>query len=411
MDEYLDELSARELEKMYEDQKETGHINDLMLNIPSELQKIKQWMLWKAELRPNGKINKPPVNKDGYKIDCTSPNNWLSFDEAMKIWLENQDKISGVGFVFTKDLGLVGVDFDGVIINGVLLPEFETWTKIFGSYTETSISGKGLHIICKGTLPGKGNRKGNVEMYEDKRFFVFSGNEIGKSDAFQSKIKEAQEAINALYSAKLIEQENKPQREEKESVKPLLSPVFYAPLVEDEKIIQVATRAKNGQKFLSLMDGNISGYTSQSDADLALCSILAFYTQDIAQIERIFSFSGLCREKWNRLDYRKSTIEKAMNNTFSKFDWSKTMENLDQKLSKKMIKLEEKKDKELLFSNVLEMTEKAYKITVDGGQIGLSGLVSVWIPKSEIKDYLEEKSSFVIPDWLFGKLAEKAKAI
>ena len=39
----------------------------------------------------------------------------------------------------------------------------------FGSYTELSPSGKGLHILCKGTLPGKGVKKNQVEMYDRGR--------------------------------------------------------------------------------------------------------------------------------------------------------------------------------------------------------------------------------------------------
>ena len=45
-----------------------------------------------------------------------------------------------------------------------------------GSYNEYSKSGNGIHIICKGVLPPKGRRKGNVEMYSEGRFFITTGN-------------------------------------------------------------------------------------------------------------------------------------------------------------------------------------------------------------------------------------------
>lgn len=32
---------------------------------------------------------------------------------------------------------------------------------------------------------------------------------------------------------------------------------------------------------------------------MALCSVLAFYTQDAAQIDRIYRGSGLARDKWD----------------------------------------------------------------------------------------------------------------
>lgn len=51
-----------------------------------------------------------------------------------------------------------------------------------------------------------------------------------------------------------------------------------------------------------------------SSADLALCCHLARITNsDIEQIDRIFRQSKLYREKWDREDYRNSTIKKAIN--------------------------------------------------------------------------------------------------
>lgn len=403
LDEYLESLSAKELEEKYFDQTVSS-----FLSLPKELAESKRWIFWKKILRKNKdgseKWTKPPCNRFGQDIDCYDSQEWHTLEDALQVWKENQDTVCGLGFVFTPDLGLVAIDLDSINTR-ILDNPFNGWLKKFNSYVELSQSMNGLHIIVKGKKPGTSCKKGNVEIY-DKHYFAITANMY---EPISNEIREAQDVINEFYKT-YFPDEDKTQEKEKEQGKPFSSPVFYSPVVEDQRIIEVATRARNGQKFLSLMAGNISGYPSQSDADLALCSILAFYTQDVAQIERIFSGSGLCREKWNRADYRKSTVEKAINNTFSKFDWSKPM-NLDEKLAKKLVKSEVKKTVELVFENVLEMTEKAYKITIQGAQIGLNGLVSVWIPKSEIKDYLEEKSSFVIESWLFGKLAEKAKAV
>jgi hypothetical protein len=83
----------------------------------------------------------------------------------------------------------------------------------------------------------------------------------------------------------------------------------------DEKIIALAKGAKNAGKFEALWDGDTSGYASYSEADQALISLLAFYTQDEAQLDSLYRRSGLCREKWlKRSDYRRSTIEKALSN-------------------------------------------------------------------------------------------------
>jgi primase-polymerase (primpol)-like protein len=84
-------------------------------------------------------------------------------------------------------------------------------------------------------------------------------------------------------------------------------------LVEDERLIRLAFSGKNGRTFWALWTGDDTLYKSPSEADLALCRILAFYTGcDVARIDRLFQQSGLMREKWERADYRERTIAKAI---------------------------------------------------------------------------------------------------
>jgi putative DNA primase/helicase len=46
--------------------------------------------------------------------------------------------------------------------------------------------------------------------------------------------------------------------------------------------------------------GDCAGYASRSEADLALCGALAFWTRgDPEQIDRLFRRSALYRAKWN----------------------------------------------------------------------------------------------------------------
>jgi hypothetical protein len=82
----------------------------------------------------------------------------------------------------------------------------------------------------------------------------------------------------------------------------------------DEELIALALRAKNGANFRRLWEGDTTGYASHSEADLALCGHLAFWTAgDVARIERLFSQSGLVRDKWrDRQDYRDRTVERAI---------------------------------------------------------------------------------------------------
>jgi hypothetical protein len=83
----------------------------------------------------------------------------------------------------------------------------------------------------------------------------------------------------------------------------------------DEEVIELAKGAKNAAKFERLWAGDMSAYASHSEADQALISLLAFYTQDEAQLHSLYQRSNLCREKWiNRPDYRRRTIQRALSN-------------------------------------------------------------------------------------------------
>ena len=83
----------------------------------------------------------------------------------------------------------------------------------------------------------------------------------------------------------------------------------------DEEVIRLAGKARNSAKFEALYRGDATGYESHSEADQALISLLAFYTQDEEQLDRLYRQSGLCREKWTeRADYRRRTIETALSN-------------------------------------------------------------------------------------------------
>jgi P4 family phage/plasmid primase-like protien len=75
------------------------------------------------------------------------------------------------------------------------------------------------------------------------------------------------------------------------------------------------------KKFTDLYElGKITDYTSASEADLALCNYLAFYTGGNAkEMDMLFRQSKLYREKWEREDYRTSTIQKAIDGCHGQF--------------------------------------------------------------------------------------------
>ena len=87
--------------------------------------------------------------------------------------------------------------------------------------------------------------------------------------------------------------------------------------LSDEEVIGRARNACSGATFSALWNGDTSGYGSHSEADLALCNMLAYWTGGNAeQADRLFRASGLMREKWDRRQsgttYGAQTVQKAV---------------------------------------------------------------------------------------------------
>src|ERR1019366_7176454 len=163
--------------------------------IPASLQAKRIWLPFKTSPRPAGGVNKIPHSRQGRLAKYTDPSTWMSYEEAV---LQSQRRgYEGVGIVLHKELGLMGIDFDHCIVDGVLDPEVEGWVAKLNTYTEVGFSGEGLHSLAYGKLPWKANRSGKVEMYTDARFFVVTGRQMtGTPD----QVLPAQAAIDAIHS-------------------------------------------------------------------------------------------------------------------------------------------------------------------------------------------------------------------
>lgn len=86
--------------------------------------------------------------------------------------------------------------------------------------------------------------------------------------------------------------------------------------LEDVELLEKARNARNGagERFRKLYDqGDFHDFPSQSEADLDLHRMLAFWTAwDRERVERLFRDSALMREKYNRTNYREPTISAAI---------------------------------------------------------------------------------------------------
>ena len=94
---------------------------------------------------------------------------------------------------------------------------------------------------------------------------------------------------------------------------PVSRPLRRLVTASDVTILSRARSAKNGAAFARLWAGDWrDAYGSQSEGDLALCAMLAFWCgNDSARVDHLFRQSGLYRDKWDRDDYRRATLERA----------------------------------------------------------------------------------------------------
>lgn len=158
-----------------------------------------------------------------------------------------------------------------------------------------SPSETGYHVYVCGDLPADGNHSRNVECYDAARFFTVTGAHVrGTPPVIHDRQQELRD-IHAEYVADSATQEQSP------------SPTTATPSgndLSDEELLNRAHAAKNGAKFTRLWRGDTSGYDSHSEADMALCFLLAFWTGgDAVRVDRLFRDSGLYRPKWDESHY------------------------------------------------------------------------------------------------------------
>lgn len=277
-----------------------------LYNLPKEIRLLPQWVCWCGD-----KVPKNP--KTGGNAKSNNADSWGSFEDAIKAC--EKFGFDGVGFMFQKDDEFFGVDLDHCQENKAFCDEFIEGLQ---SYNEYSRSGTGLHIICKGVLPDGSRRKGSVEMYSEGRYFICTGNIYNSK---YSEIVDCTESIKPLHQ-KYLPAENKSKKRE----------IVSCGCMDDEALLEQARESKNSELFNLLYCGCWEGiYSSQSEADLALCNMLAFWAGCNAGVmDRLFRGSGLMRSKWDERHGAKTygaiTIEKAIAGCSKIYDPNRKME-------------------------------------------------------------------------------------
>ncbi len=297
--------------------------------LPEQLRKRDQWVCWREELR-DGKPTKIPVTPgSGEFASSTDPETWASFETALEY--ANSRDADGVGFVFTDDGPIVGVDLDDCRDpeTGDVDDAAQDIIERLDSYTEISPSGTGFHVLIEGELPDGRNRRGSIELYDTARFFTVTGDTFEESPGRVARRQDALEAIHREYvqDTDTDAKSESGHRGVTDEQVPTDEVVDIDVDLEDKDLLEKARNASNGEKFERLWRGSTAGYDSQSEADMALCYLLAFWTGgDHTRVDAFFRQSGLLREKWDEVHYAdgstygEKTIERAIANTSEFYD-------------------------------------------------------------------------------------------
>lgn len=280
-------------------------------SIPRALQTCPQWVVWQGSDRIQTRTGKLiGLEKKPFDPKTTPPRlaasdnaaSWSTFQQCvdalpqcLALWQQRPRDAyrgGGIGFVFSKpyqekDAVIPTDPYTGVDLDhcrdpetGMIMPwawHLITWLQ---SYAEVSPSGTGVKIFLQATLPGSGVNKHFLEIYDRGRFFTVTGWHVPGTPC---TIEPRQSHIEALYTV--------------------------------HHLLDLGLQ-RYGERFSLLLAGHweqvqrVPGtqtYRSHSEADLALCALLATVGATGEQIDTCIRLSGLYRPKWDEKTARTPT--------------------------------------------------------------------------------------------------------
>lgn len=271
----------------------------LLMNLPAQMRERPQWALAGGDKAPLS------LNSSGklYNVSVKQLGQLLTFERAIEIKSQFKDYETNhtdrngrtikqiglnIGYVLSADDPFTCIDLD--VKDPVSHPnEPDLWTtpaqfdfywnivQRLQTYTERSRSGKGLHAWAEGKI-GKGFKRDGVEIYSQERFIIGTGDAV-----MLLPIAYRQEMLTNMVS------QMRPVDTEKYFLEELPEQA------DDWYILQTVDRSANSEKFGKLWRGDWAGfgYSSQSEADMALMSMFTFHSPSNAQCRRLFRESRL----------------------------------------------------------------------------------------------------------------------
>lgn len=242
----------------------------LLSNVPEVMKQVPQWAVtWLS-----GPNTKAPIHPHtGKMISVTEPETWSEYSHA---WSSVVDEFyHALGFLLTSACRIILIDLDNKYNDPAIKERIDTIAAAYsaaGHYVERSSSGTGYHILLAGNLPGRGRRKEFIEISDNNRFFVLTGDGGG--------VIKPDEVGTLTELLAQMEEDDTDDIEIDHTIRDIRTP---------EQIKQAVLAQANTREDvrLALTKGYPVG-ADKSEVDAQVAEALFFVTQDYALVERIF---------------------------------------------------------------------------------------------------------------------------
>ena len=275
-------------------------------NLPSEIVQKGRFCCWRYE-EQDGRKTKVPYNPlTGQMARSNDAGSFADFKIA-----SSATGYDGIGIGIFN--GICAIDLDQCVTDsGFYSGAAAEIVSLMHSYTEFSPSGNGLHILFRADgfqYDSKRyyimNHKAGIEVYvagATKKYVTLTGHTC-ENYAFGDRAKELQILLDKFMCRPEVNAGNAINADNTD--------------LSADEILKLAKSSRNGAAFYALYSGSQAGHLSQSEADMALCRHLAFWTgRDAHKMDALFRSSGLMRAKWDRAQsgstYGAITIQKAI---------------------------------------------------------------------------------------------------
>jgi putative DNA primase/helicase len=295
------------------------------MSVPQGMKNIPNWVLHHTYVDETGKMHKKipcnVINGKVCNVSSTNSSQWSSFEEILKNYEAFKNEVDGMGFVFTEEGGIVGIDLDNVRNpqTGEIIPFAAAIIKLMDSATEISPSGTGVHILIKaagvklmwnlknmnevsGFDPEK---KVKIEMYAKAHFFTVTGNLI-----------HGKEINERLFE--VVELQTKYVEEIK--IRPIRKSKKLKSMLELSHKDYLAEGLEKDKTFLSRWNGDREKGDESVDDFYLLIRLRYWCNDDPERMEAAFLSSPHTNtkdrthmKKINRKDYLPRTISKVLN--------------------------------------------------------------------------------------------------